>query len=97
MPVLRSLLIYLDRVAIAFSIFINVVFGGRINQTFSARNYERKRQNKTNAVKVINFLFRDKNHCLESWTKWTIINQAINKYDEDLGFDHKKRKHWYEK
>ena len=88
---------YFDRVFIAFSIFINVLLGGRINQTFSARNYQRRRDNKINLVRVINFLFRDKNHCSESWVKWTIINQAIKKYDEGMGFEHDKRKHWYEK
>ena len=88
---------YLDRVFIAFSIFINVLFGGRINQTFSARNYQRRRDNKINLVRIINFLFRNKDHCFESWVKWTIINQAIKKYDEGMGFENDKRKHWYEK
>jgi hypothetical protein len=72
------------------------LLGGRINQTFSARNYQRRRDNKLNLVYIINILFRDNDHCWESWIKWTIIDNAIKRYDEEMGFDPRKRKHWYE-
>jgi hypothetical protein len=86
---------YIKRVSIAFSIFLNVLLGGRINQTFSARNWQRKRDKKINLVYIINTIFRNNDHCWESWVKWTIINHAIKKYDEEMGFD-RKRRHWYE-
>ena len=87
---------YVRRVSIAFSIFVNVLLGGRINQTFSARNWQRKRDNKANLVYIINNVFGNRDHCWDSWVKWTIINQAIRHYDEDMGFNPNKRKHWYE-
>lgn len=87
---------YLKRVSIAFSILLNTLFGGANNQTLSARNWELKRNNKLNFVWLIDIIFRNKNHCLESWTKWKIINEAIKQYDDKFGFDHRHRKHWYE-
>ena len=39
---------YLVRVATALSVLLNVVTGGSLNQTFSARNWERKRNGKAN-------------------------------------------------
>ena len=59
------------RVAIALSIFVNVVLGGRSNQTFSARNYQRKREGKRNIVRVIDKLL-GQDHCLMCWTNWRI-------------------------
>jgi len=88
---------YLRRTGIAFSIFINVLLGGRINQTFSARNWQRMRDNKWNLVYIIDrIFFWKKDHCWDSWIKWCIINDAIKKYDENMGFDYRVRKHWYE-
>ena len=62
---------YLQRIGIAVSVLINVILGGPSNQTFSARNYARKRDNKINIVWLIDFLvFWDKNHCMSSWLFW---------------------------
>jgi hypothetical protein len=59
---------YWYRVAIALDEFINVVLGGRLHQTLSARQYERKRAKKLNAVALIDAIFWwDKDHCLNSW------------------------------
>lgn len=89
---------YFNRVFISISILINTLLGGRNNQTFSARNWERKRNNKINLVFLIDFLWVwEKNHCLESWTKWTIINHAINHYETTNNIEKHKRSNWYEK
>jgi hypothetical protein len=89
---------YLNRVFISISILINTLLGGRNNQTFSARNWERKRNNKINLVFLIDFLWIwEKNHCLESWSKWEIINHAINRYENSNNIEQSKRSNWYEK
>lgn len=85
---------YFNRVFISFSILLNALFGGRTNQTFSARNWDRKRKGKVNLVWLIDAIFfHEKNHCQESWIKWAIINQAISKYNEMMGFQ-KERNPW---
>lgn len=76
---------YLNRIFISFSIILNVILGGSLNQTLSATQWERKRKNKLNLVWLIDlFFFWEKNHCLESWIKWNIIHQSISRY-HDLG------------
>ena len=62
---------YLFRVGIALSILINVILGGRSNQTFSARNYQRKRDGRANCVKAIDRVL-GKDHCLFCWTNWKV-------------------------
>jgi len=47
------MLIYLKRIGIALSVLLNVTLGGKSNQTFSARNWERKRQGKIHFVFAI--------------------------------------------
>lgn len=84
---------YLNRIFIAFSIFLNTVLGGSNNQTFSARNWQRKRDGKLHLVWLIDFVFRNKMHCCESWIKWSIIHNSIKNYNEHMGFN-KKRNMW---
>lgn len=68
---LKKTLRYLERVGIALSVLLNVILGGRSNQTFSARNYGWKKQKKPNIVWLIDFcIFWDKDHCLHSWLYW---------------------------
>ena len=62
---------YLFRVGIALSILINVTLGGKNNQTFSARNYQRNREGKRNIVRVIDKML-GAGHCLMCWTNWRI-------------------------
>ena len=62
---------YLFRVGIALSILINVILGGKSNQTFSARNYQREREGKRNVVEVIDKMLGE-DHCLMCWTNWRI-------------------------
>ena len=65
---------YLKRVGTALSVLFNVLLGGYSNQSFSARNYEWKKQGKRNLVPVIDFIakkvFKDKDHCLSAWAYW---------------------------
>lgn len=70
---------YVERVGTSISVLLNVVLGGYSNQTFSARNYELKRQGKLNLVFLIDGLFFwNSDHCLRSWTYW-IVRKDINK------------------
>ena len=62
---------YLFRVGIALSILINVILGGSSNQTFSARNYQRKKDNKLHIVWFIDLVLQ-KGHCQMCWVNWTI-------------------------
>ena len=48
---------YINRVGIGTTVFLNVLLGGHTNQSFSARNYEWKRNGKPNIVFVIDILF----------------------------------------
>lgn len=68
---LSILAAYLKRVGIALSVLLNVVLGGRSNQTFSARNHHWKRKGKPNLAWLIDFVF-GKGHCLVSWTYWRV-------------------------
>jgi hypothetical protein len=78
---------YLSKVLLAISILINTLLGGHTNQSFSARNWERKKQNKTNLVWLIDFIFFwEKDHCRESWAKWFVINAAIDYYETNNGY-----------
>ena len=85
---------YINRIVISFSILINTLLGGRNNQTFSARNWHLKRNNKPNLVWFIDkIFFWEKDHCQDSWIKWTIINNAITRYNDVMGFP-KSRSPW---
>lgn len=70
---------YLNRVCIQTSILINVLFGGKLNQTVSATQHQRKRDGKANLSYIIDLLFWwDMEHCMEAWVKWKVIHNAIN-------------------
>ena len=74
---------YIQRVTTAGSILINVIFGGRSNQTFSATQYQRKKDGKANIVWLIDkFFWWEADHCLGAWVKWKIIHTAIRHYDK---------------
>lgn len=78
---MKSLLKYLERLGIAISILLNVLLGGRSNQTFSARNWAWKQAGKYNLVWLIDFLasWYEYNHCERSWSYWAYI---IKNYGE---------------
>lgn len=64
---------YFERIGIALSVLLNVILGGRSNQTFSARNYGWKKAGYPNLVWLIDFVFFfEANHCLTSWSYWYI-------------------------
>ena len=70
---------YFERIGIALSVLLNVILGGYSNQSFSARNYEWKRNKKPNLVFLIDVIFFfNKNHCAEAWAYW-IIRKELKK------------------
>lgn len=77
---LYKICIYFERIGIALSVLINVILGGESNQTFSARNYARKRNGFINLVWLIDKLFYKSKgtHCMESWTYWYVRSSKIN-------------------
>ena len=62
---------YLVRILIALSVLLNVILGGRLNQTFSARNWEWKRNEKINIVRLLDALLGD-GHCSRAWAYWKV-------------------------
>ena len=62
---------YLTRVGLAMSVLLNVLIGGASNQTFSARNFQWKREGKFNIVWLIDYLL-GKNHCSICWAYWKV-------------------------
>ena len=67
----KKTLKYLNRVLIAFDILLNVVLGGELNQTYSARSWLLKKQGKPNLVWFIDVIFFwDPSHCLSSYVVW---------------------------
>jgi len=49
------------------------MLGGKLNQSFSARNYGWQISSKRNVVRTIDFVF-GKTHCQKAWEKW-VSNQ----------------------
>lgn len=78
---------YLNRLGTALSILINVITGGKSNQTLSARQYARMREGNPNLVWFIDrIFFLEEDHCMEAWIKWEIISKAIKHYDKEHKF-----------
>jgi len=62
---------YLKRVGVALSVLLNVTLGGPSNQTFSARNWQRKKDSKINFVWHIDLVLGS-DHCVMSWVYWSV-------------------------
>jgi hypothetical protein len=62
---------YFYRVGIALSMLFNVLLGGEVGQTFSARQHEAKRNNKLNLSRLVDALC-GKNHCAVCWSFWKV-------------------------
>lgn len=77
---------YFTRVGTAFSVLLNVLIGGRSNQTLSARNWERKRLGKINLVTAIDFISGNPTHCLESWTYWRVRKDVQHELTNTLQY-----------
>ena len=69
---------YLFGVGIALSVLINVILGGSNNQTFSARNHQRKRDKKRNLCFVIDKVL-GREHCLMCWSRWVTTKKQTGK------------------
>ena len=65
---------YIKRVLTAFSVLFNVLLGGSNNQTFSARNWQWRREGKPNIVWLIDTAI-GKGHCSECWVYWKTRKQ----------------------
>lgn len=62
---------YVVRVSVALSVLLNVVLGGASNQTFSARNWQWKKDSKFNFVWCIDLVLGS-DHCVMSWVYWSV-------------------------
>lgn len=76
---MKNLVEYIKRVGTAFSVLFNVIIGGHSNQTFSARNWGWKREDRPNVVWLINLVFNDAHHCMESWVYWKVRKEVDSK------------------
>lgn len=65
---------YLKKILIATSVLMNVILGGKLNQTFSARNWEWKRNGKPNISWLIDRVL-GKDHCSRCWSYWKTRRQ----------------------
>lgn len=76
---------YFVRVGVAISVLMNVILGGKSNQTFSARNWEWKMSKRPNLVWLIDTVFwNEENHCKESWVYWNMIQVSQSKYFSEV-------------
>jgi hypothetical protein len=62
---------YINRVLTAFSVLINVLLGGSNNQTFSARNWQWRKDGKPNIVWLIDAILGE-DHCSGCWVYWKV-------------------------
>jgi hypothetical protein len=62
---------YFFRVGIALSMLFNVMLGGSIGQTFSARQHEAKRNGKRNLSPFVD-AFCGEGHCMRCWAFWKV-------------------------
>jgi hypothetical protein len=69
-----GLVSYLKKIMIATSVLMNVILGGKLNQTFSARNWEWKRNGKPNISWLIDKIL-GKDHCSRCWSYWKTRRQ----------------------
>lgn len=84
---LEALLKYIDRVAVAISVLLNVLLLGNSNQTFSARNWQRKRDGKYHLCGLIDKLFwYQPDHCLTSWIYWRVRKDVMHIHETENTF-----------
>jgi hypothetical protein len=84
---------YVTRVGIALSVLLNVILGGKSNQTFSARNYHWRTKGKLNIVWLIDRIFWfDPSHCFNSWVYWkTAKNIRKKQFYKELTEDYSRK------
>lgn len=77
---MQQIINYFRRIGVALSVLFNVILGGTSNQTFSARNYELKRNGKLNLVWLLDLIFfMDENHSMNSWSYWWVLRKDKHK------------------
>lgn len=74
MTALIGLKRYAKRIVTSISVMINVILGGELNQTFSARNYQWQKDGKLNLVWLIDGML-GKDHCVHCWVYWKVRKQ----------------------
>lgn len=96
---------YLARIGIALSVLLNVILGGPSNQTFSARNWGRKRKGQANLVWLIDgvcdYILEPVTNFLLTYLIRTDIRVSLNDHcmtswiywrsRKDVMFEHEKR------
>lgn len=76
---------YFGRLGIALSVLFNVVTGGESNMTFSARNHQWRRDDKTNFCSIIDLmLFWHPEHCRQSWAYWRLRKHSTESANEAI-------------
>ena len=60
---------YTQRVALGFTLLLNVILGGELYQSVCALHYDRECKGKMNLVWLFDLLL-GQDHCLKSWTSW---------------------------
>jgi hypothetical protein len=66
---------YIKDVCVATSVLLNVVLGGELNQSFAARMWQRKKDNKLNIVFILD-LFFGRDHCVYEWVTWRVLKDT---------------------
>jgi hypothetical protein len=80
---MKAFLKYTHRLRIAISILLNVILGGKSNQTFSARNHDWARNGYPNLEWLIDTIFWfDPHHCQKEWMFWN----ELQKHYIDINF-----------
>lgn len=73
---MKPLLKYINRLLISCSILLNVILGGKSNQTFAARNFQRELDYKINIAWILDIIFWfDPHHSEKSWMFWNEIQK----------------------
>ena len=62
---------YRNRLTTSLSQTLNVLLNGDSNQTFAARNWDRKKRGLINLVWLID-LFMGRDHCVTEWVTWKV-------------------------
>jgi hypothetical protein len=76
---------YFERLGTALSVLLNVILGGPSNQTFSARNWGWKRDNRKNLVYFIDKMwYKDPNHCMTAWVYWRVRRDVRHELESHM-------------
>jgi hypothetical protein len=82
---MKSLKLYLYNNLISLSIAFNTLTGGQPYQSFSARNWDRKRNGEKSFVFIIDkILFFDPDHCMNCWIHWKIGRTYVLMFEKAI-------------